>query len=192
MKYLCTTMMLAAVTFCDTTTTIGQEIDVPKPGPELDVFKPDVGIWNVEIKTWAAPGEPTVTSGKETNRMLGDYWLLVDFQGNMMGLDFEGHGAYTYDTEKKQYVGTWIDSMSPRKMDMIGVYDKDNQTMTYQGMAPGADGKLAKHVLTTKYKEDGTRVLTMHMQAGETMLKFFEMNYTKAKAPDASGSNARD
>ena len=53
--------------------------------------------------------------------------------------------------------------------------------MTYEGTAPGMDGKLAKHVMTTKYKDDGTRVMTMHVKAGEKMMKMFEMNYTKAK-----------
>ena len=67
-------------------------------------------------------------------------------------------------------------------MDMVGRHDKDKKTLTYEGMAPGMDGQLAKHVLTTKYNDDGTRVMTMHIQAGEDMMKFFEMTYTKAKA----------
>ncbi|NND97235.1 MAG: DUF1579 domain-containing protein [Pirellulaceae bacterium] len=166
------------------TTLVGQEIPVPKPGPELDVFKPDVGTWDVEIKTWTGPGEPAVTKGKETNRMLGGFWMLTDFQGSMMGLDFKGHGLYSYDAEKKHYIGTWVDSLSPNKMEMTGEYDKDNKTMTFEGMAPGVDGSPAKHVLTTKYREDGTRVMTMQMQVGEGMMKVFELSYTKAKATE--------
>lgn len=176
--------MLVALAFCGTTTLLGQEMQLPKPGPEFDVFKPEIGTWDVEIKTWAGPGEPTVSKGKETNRMLGGFWMLADFQGNMMGLDFKGHGLYSYDAEKKRYVGTWVDSLSPTKMEMIGKYDKDNKTMTYEGMAPGADGKPAKHILETKHKNDGTRVMTMHVQAGESKMKVFEMSYTKAKATD--------
>jgi hypothetical protein len=120
--------------------------------------------------------------------MLGGFWLLTDFQGNMMGLDFKGHGVYGYDAEKKQYVGTWIDPLSPNKMDMIGKHDNDKKTLTYEGMAPGMDGKPVKHVLTTKYTNDGTRTLTMHVQAGDNMMKVFEMKYTKAKAAKGSGS----
>ncbi|MFK8113956.1 MAG: DUF1579 domain-containing protein [Rubripirellula sp.] len=167
--------------FCGTTTTSGQEMQLQKAGPEFNVFKPDVGTWDVEIKAWAGPGEPTVTKGKETNRMLGAFWMLADFQGSMMGMDFKGHGIYSYDVEKKQYIGTWVDSMSSKKMDMVGSYDKDSHTMTYEGMAPGPDGNPAKHVLTTKYKDDGTRTLIMHMQAGTEMMKVFEMTYKKAK-----------
>lgn len=65
---------------------------------------------------------------------------------------------------------------------MIGRYDSDDKTMTYEGMAPGPDGKPSKHVLTTKYKDDGTHVMTMYVQAGENMIRVFEMNYTRAQA----------
>lgn len=129
--------------------------------------------------------------GKETNRMLGGFWLLSDFQGNMMGLDFKGHGMYSYDTDRKQYVGTWVDSLSPGKLEMVGHHDKENQTMTFEGMAPGMDGTPSRHVLKTQYKSDGRRTMTMHMQASEDMVKVFEMNYTKAIAPNAAGSKAQ-
>lgn len=175
------TLAIVALAAFIGTSLCAQEMQLPKPGPELDVFKSDVGSWDVEIKVWAGPGEPTVTRGVETSRMLGGFWLLVDFQGEMMGLDFKGHGLYSYDDKKKHYVGTWVDSLSPQKMEMIGKHDKANKTLTFEGMAPGPDGKPAKHVLTTKYADDGTRMMTMHMQVGSELLKIFEMQYTKVK-----------
>jgi len=173
--------MLAGIMVGGASSLVAQESELPKPGPEFDILKADVGTWDVEIKTCAGPGEPTVSKGKESNRMLGGFWLIVDFQGNMMGMDFKGHGVYSYDVRKKHYIGSWVDSMSSNKMDVVGRYDKVNKTFTYEGMAPSMDGQPAKHVLTTKYAEDGTRVLTLHIQAGEDMRKFFEMTYTKAE-----------
>lgn len=181
MRHLRSMMILMAFAFCGSANLVAQEMALPKPPPELDVYKSDLGAWDVEIKTWQSPGEPSVTKGKETNRMLGGFWLLTEFQGNMMGLDFEGRGIYSYDAQKKQYFGTWVDSLSSNKMEMTGKYDKEKQTMTYEGTAPGPDGKPAKHVLTTRYKADGNRTLTMHMKAGDSMMKIFEMSYTKAK-----------
>ena len=184
----CSTAVLVLM-LCVQATSFGQEMVLPTPGPELDVLKADVGTWDVEIKTWAGPGEPTVTKGKETNRMLGGFWLLTDFEGNMFGMDFQGHGMYSYDAEKKQYVGSWVDSLSPSKMDMAGQYDKAKKTMTMEGMAAGMDGTPVKHVLMTRYKEDGTRTMSMHMQAGEDMTKIFEMTYAKPKAAATKISN---
>ncbi len=179
MRSICSIMLLVALVF-GSSSVLGQEYEIPQPGPELDLFKADVGTWDVEIKSWDGPGEPTVSKGREVDRMLGGFWLLVEFKGNMMGMDFEGHGAYSYDAEKKQYVGSWIDSMGPTKMDMVGQYDKKTKTMTYHGEALGPEGTPTKHVLTTKYKDDGTHVMTMEVQVAGEMMKIFEMTYTRA------------
>jgi len=151
---------------------------VPTAGPEYDVFKNDAGEWDVEITNYAS-GTPEVTKGTESNRMLGEFWLISNFEGKMMGLEFKGHGSTGYDAEAKKYVGTWVDSLSPGMMHMKGEYDKDKETMTLVGMAPGMDGNPAKHRLTTVYK-DGKRVMTMYitLKGGEET-KFMQMAYTK-------------
>lgn len=182
MKNLCSTTLLVTLAVCGPATLYGQETDFPKPGPEFDIFKSEVGTWDVETKFWTGPGEPAVSKGKEITRMLGGYWSLVDFESNMMGMNFKGHGIYSYDTKKKQYFGTWIDSMSPKKMEVIGHYDKATRSLTYEGIAPAPDGKDARHVMKTTYKDDGTRVMTMHVETAGAMVKIFEMNYSKAKA----------
>lgn len=180
MKCLSLLLVLVSLTLCGVTPAHAQGVALPKPGPELEVLKTDVGTWDVTIKAWAGPGEPMSTKGKETGRMLGGHWLLVDFEGNMMGMDFQGHGLYGYDPEKKQYIGTWVDSLSPKKMEMVGQYDKATQTLTYEGLAPGPDGTPVKHLLATKYGSDGNRVMTMHMQPGAQRIKIFEMSYSKS------------
>jgi len=163
---------------------------MPPPGPEMDVLKKDVGEWDVEIKIWAAPGaEPTVSKGSESTRMFGGYWTISDFEGNMMGLDFKGHGNYGYDTKKKKYVGTWMDSLGPYMMLTEGDYDKETQTLTMVGDSPGPDGvTMATYTMATCYKDAG-RVMTMHVQpkgSGEDKkMKFFEMTYTKKKTEAA-------
>lgn len=160
---------------------------LPTPGPEYDILKKDVGVWDCEIKAWSSPGaKPTITQGRETNRMLGGHWLITDFQGNMMGMDFQGHGTYGYDAKKKKYVGTWVDSLGPYMMQTEGTYDKESETLTVQGDSPGPDGvTLFTYTMETKY-QSGKRVMTMHMRPqgapeAENM-KLFQMSYTKRKA----------
>ncbi|MFK7766498.1 MAG: DUF1579 domain-containing protein [Mariniblastus sp.] len=151
---------------------------VPTASPEYDVLKKDLGEWDIEITNFAS-GAPEVTKGSETTTMLGEFWLISNFKGTMMGLDFQGHGNTGYDAESKKYVGTWIDSLSPGMMQMKGDYDKESESMTLVGMAPGMDGNPAKHRLTTSYK-NGKRVMTMYItpKDGEEA-KFMTMVYTK-------------
>src|SRR5262245_51395340 len=92
----------------------GQELPMPKPGPEHEILKKDVGVWDATVETTMAPGgKPSVSKGVETNALLGDgLWLIQDFKGEFAGVPFQGHGVAGYDSSKKKYVGTWVDSMS--------------------------------------------------------------------------------
>ena len=158
---------------------------IPPPGPEMDVLKKDVGDWDCVIKTWAGPdSDPVITKGSESSQMFdGGYWLLTRFEGNMMGLDFKGRGTYGYDTQKKKYVGTWIDSMGPYMMHTEGTYDNESETLTVAGDSPGPDGvSTFTYTMVTSYKDDN-RVMTMYMQpkgsGDDQKMKFFEISYTK-------------
>lgn len=161
------------------------------PAPEIDLLKKDVGEWDVEIKAWSSPdGEPTVTKGTESTRMFGGYWTVTNFDGNMMGMDFKGHGTYGYDTKKKKYVGTWIDSLGPYMMQMVGDFDTETNTLTMVGDSPGPDGTtMFTYTMTNCYKDNG-RVSTMHMQPKGTgddqKMKLFEMTYTKTETKEAT------
>ena len=131
---------------------------LPVAGPEYDVFKKDVGSWDVECKM---TGQTETTKGTETNTMLGNFWLVTEFQGSMLGRPFQGRGFYGYDQQKKQYIGTWIDSLGSPAMQMTGAYDEEKQTLTMVGTAPGMDGKLAEHTMTTSYKAVSYTHLTL-------------------------------
>src|SRR5207237_6024874 len=89
----------------------GQEMPIPKPGPEHEILKKDVGVWDATVETTMEPGgKPNVTKGVETNTLLGGgLWMVQDFKGEFMGVPFQGHGVAGYDPFKKKYVGTWVD-----------------------------------------------------------------------------------
>jgi hypothetical protein len=157
---------------------------LPEAPKEMDVLKNDVGQWNCEIKMWMDPsGEPMVSKGTERNRMLGDMWLISEFKGDFGGMAFEGLGQYGYDTDKKKYVGSWVDSMSPYPSHMEGTWDAETKTMTHMGTGKSPDGTEMKSKSVVVYK-DGGRVFTMYNQGpgGENdWQKVMEITYTKAK-----------
>lgn len=165
-----------------------EQMEIPQPPKEMEVFKAEVGEWECDIKAWEGPGsEPKITKGSESNRMLGGFWLISDFKGNMMGMDFQGHGTYSYDNEKKKYVGTWRDSLSPFLMHTEGSWDKEKKTLTMVGDAPGPDGKTWTHIMDTAFKKDGKKVMTMHLHpqgAPDQKMKLFEMSYSKKETKE--------
>ena len=146
----------------------GQEMPIPKPGPEHEILKQDVGVWDATIETMTeAGGKPNVAKGLETNSLLGGgLWLFQDFKGEFMGAPFQGHGVTGYDPSKKKYVGTWVDSMSTSLSLTEGTYDPQTKTMTARFEGPGPDGAMMKMRTTSEWKDDNTRVFTMYSPAG--------------------------
>jgi hypothetical protein len=140
------------------------------PHKKLESF---VGSWDVKVKSWMAPGAPPMESaGKAENTWaLGGRYVEQRFDGSFMGQPFAGIGYTGYDNIRKQYVSTWIDSMSTAVMmstgsmsgntfnfnatvddpmtgkaqsmtEKVTVTDADHHTMEMWG--PGPDGKSFK------------------------------------------------
>jgi hypothetical protein len=161
------------------------EAPVPKPTKEHALLKSDVGTWDATSKTWMGPGEPTVSKGKEVITMLpGDLWMLSEFDGEFAGMPYHGRGQFGYDTNKKKYVGTWIDSFNTSATLMEGTYDEATHTMTMLCDTIDMQGKPMKTKRVSVLKPDGTRVFTIFMKSdalGPDFVRLTEITYTKKK-----------
>lgn len=158
---------------------------MPKPGPEHEVFKNDLGTWDATVESFMAPGQPpTASKGVETNTMgPGGFFLITDFQSEFGGMPFHGHGTAGYDPIKKKYVSTWIDSMSPGHN--IGEASYEPATKTLTGWMEGLDpmeGKVVKSKMVSHWKDDNTRTFSMYktLPDGKEVL-MMRITYTRRK-----------
>ena len=137
----------------------------PKPGPEQAILKRDEGIWDARVEMhMGSPGAPPeVTTGVETNTLVGGLWLVSDFKGTMGEQPFHGHGTFGYDTSKKKYVGIWVDSMSTTLAHSEGNYDAATSTLTMMGEGVGEDGKPMRFREVVKWTDPNNKVFTMYM-----------------------------
>jgi Protein of unknown function (DUF1579) len=157
----------------------------------------DVGDWTAELKVWmgadgkADPNaEPQSMKGEESNRMLGDFWLVSSFKGDFGGMPFEGHSLTGYDVDRKKYVASWTDSMSPFAMHMEGTYDESTKTMTMMSKGKDMTGKETVGKTVSTWKDADTRVFTMYeLKEGtkDEFIKSMEITY-KRKAKEAKPS----
>jgi Protein of unknown function (DUF1579) len=158
----------------------------PKPSPEHLILAADAGTWDATVKTYMGgpDSEPTASKGTEVNEVMpGGLWLLSRFDGNFGPAKFQGRGQFGYDTVKKKYVGTWVDSMSSALSVLEGTYDAKTRTMSYvgDGYDPDHKAKFTQRMVT-KTKDDETRVFTLYMKfEGQEEAKFMEITYTKRK-----------
>jgi len=160
------------------------EMPMPKPGPEHEMLKADVGTWDAKVEMFMEPGKPPVVSpGSETNMLGGGgMWLVSHFKSEMMGQPFEGHGTFGWDPAKKAYVSTWVDSMSTSISFGEATHDAKSKTLTGWMETVGSDGKPMKMKTVSKWNADGTRTFDMMMPGpGGKDITTMRITYTKRK-----------
>lgn len=155
----------------------------PKPGPEHELLKMDVGTWDATVELVMAPGQPAMKSkGVEVNTMgCGGLCLITDFKGEMAGSPFLGHGVMTWDVVKKKYVGSWTDSMSGGLAIGESTYDPATKTMSGSMEGPDMEGKVSK-MRSTAESKGNTRVLTMYAPGPDGKeMQVMKITYTRRK-----------
>lgn len=155
--------------------------DVPVATPEHEILHKDVGVWNAKMTIWM-PGmdDPITAEGVETNRMLGDFWIVSEFKADIFGQAFEGRAQTGYNAAKEKYVGTWVDSMEMNMTMMEGSWDEESQTMTFMGKGMSSatgEATISKNVVV--YDDDDHHTMTMYMKDGDDWVKGLQIEYSR-------------
>ncbi len=157
---------------------------MPKPGPEHDILKMDLGTWNAVVEFTTGPGAPPMTSkGVEVNTIgCGGLCLISDFKGESMpGVAFHGHGVTAWDAVKKKYVNSWTDSMSQGLMAGEFTYDPTAKKLTGTMEGPDMTG-VVKMRTVVEYKDAGTRVMTSYAPGPDGKeMQVLRISYPKGK-----------
>lgn len=152
-------LFLAAALTLAVAITATQAQPPAQPGPEMKQLSKLAGTWDTTMDIGGNKSKGTAVYKMD----LGGLWLVSTFEGDMMGQKFSGRGFDSYDGGKKKYIGVWFDSMSTTPMMTEGNWDEAKKTMTMEGMAPGMDGKLAKHKIVTVMPDDNTMNFAMYV-----------------------------
>ncbi len=154
---------------------------MPKPGPEQEVLKQDVGKWSAAVKYWTAADQPPMEiKGIETNQMAcSGLWMRTEFDS--LDGSFSGRGLGGWDSSKKKYVSVWVDNGSTYLAVSIGTYDKAKKTLNFNGEQPDpATGKMSKVRSTMEYVDANTRRFTSWTTpSGLGEMKTLEIVYSR-------------
>lgn len=135
------------------------------PGEAHAALEPFVGSWKVRVTSWPAPGAPpsTSTGSAEAEWILGKRFLKEEFEGEFMGMPFEGLGITGYDNTRKQYRSFWIDNFGTTMLIMTGASTDGGKTFVYTGeMDDVVQGKTVSFRNTAKVVDADTHVMEMH------------------------------
>jgi hypothetical protein len=163
-----------------------QEVpNLPAPQKEHEWLAQLVGEWDAEVEAVMDPSQPPIKSkGTETVRALGGFWVVAENKGDIGGLEFTGVLTLGYSPEKKQYVGTWVDSMSNYLWTYDGSVDATGKVLTLEteGPCPMKAGETSnfREVLEIKSKDHKLFTSSIQMDDGSwfTMLT---INYRRKK-----------
>lgn len=91
-----------------------------------------IGTFDAKVTEWEAPGaKPMVSDAiSEMTWVLGGRFVEQKNTGTFMGMPYTGIGYTGYDNYKKQYIGTWIDSMGTSMMVFTGTADASGKVIT--------------------------------------------------------------
>jgi len=156
---------------------------LPKPGPEHEALKQLAGEWNAVIKTTTPDGQVAESAGEYSAKLdVGGLFLITEFKGKLIGLDFHGRGINGYDPFQKKYTGVWVDSMSPSIYKVEGEFDKAGKLFSEKMEGHAPDGTQLKFRMTTQIKDKNTLLQKMYMTGadGKEMLGM-ETTYTRKK-----------
>lgn len=156
-------------------------IEYATPGPNHDYLKSMAGKWKTVTKAWFGPGEPQTTEGTaEFSVILGGRYVTEKFSGAFMGQSFEGFGLYAYDNYKKEFVGTWADTLGTGLLISRGSLDASGRQLTLRGIYDDpVTGQAQKIRMVTRTMDDGSRIMTMYGEAGDEEMKQMEITYTR-------------
>lgn len=122
-----------------------------------------VGEWTYESECDMGPGQPKhIVRGRETVRMIGDLWLMLEGQGEMPGA-----GTMTavmtvgFDPARDKFVGSWIGSPAAFMFVYEGALDAAGKVLTLDTMGPSFTDstKQVRYQDVIEIKDDATRLL---------------------------------
>ena len=116
---------------------VAQQPEFPGPEPEHAFLKKFVGKWTTSAECKMGPDQPAMKTESTTDaKMIGELWLVNDISGEAMGAPMKAMQTIGYDSQKKKYVGTWIDSMFGHLWQYEGVVDSSGTKLTLETSGP--------------------------------------------------------
>ena len=124
-----------------------------------------VGEWTTEGEATMPDGSKDTTTGKESVRKLGEYWVVSEATASMPGDDEEGTMIVSlgFDRHKGRFVGSWVGSMMMNLWVYDGELDADGTLhLDTEGEDMADETKTAPYRDSIHWESDDVRTLTSH------------------------------
>ena len=161
-----------------------EQMEFPQPTAEHTKLEEHAGTWKVHSTFYMDPNPevpPMEVEAKETIQMFGEFWTQSVYESDFMGQPFQGQSTLGYDPENKEFVSTWIDTMSPTFFHFAGNFE--GETLVMRGRAFDCMSKMEANYRTTEvHNGPNERVFEMFMELPDgSEFKMMTHVYTRVR-----------
>ena len=154
-------------------------MEMPRPGEAHKRLEKLVGSWIGEEVMQPSPWAPEggTATGRVTNRMaLDGFNIIQDYEQERNGVvTFRGHGIFSWDAMRHDYVLHWFDSMGMPPNEFRGDFDGDVLTLNSRGPQGHSRG-------IHDFTRPGSYTFKMDMsQDGSQWQNFMEATYQRGE-----------
>ncbi|MEL7337842.1 MAG: DUF1579 domain-containing protein, partial [Planctomycetota bacterium] len=131
-----------------------QDFAPAKPTQQHKWLKQFLGSWKSSSKSDAKGDQPaTEMKGTMTATGLGDLWIIIKQEGKTPdGGTFQAQMTIGYDEKKKEFTGTWVDSMMNHMWKYQGQLDDSGKKLMLVAEGPNFIGDGSKTTFRDSYE----------------------------------------
>ena len=184
-------MILAALLMSIGFAQIVAAQEMPEPATPTDQhkwLKKFAGQWEMANKGIMGEGQlPIESTGTMKSEMLGGFWVVNVMNGDVAGMKFRGIQTIGYDTKKKKYVGTWVDSLNNYMWHYEGNVDESGKKIVLEAKGPNMmnTGQMNLYRDAYEFKNDDLIVVTSSMQREDgKWITFMKGKTTRTKTAE--------
>ncbi len=153
------------------------------PGEHHKLLGKMAGRWNMAIKYWMNAEAPAVESKGTCERkwILGNRFVLEEFDGGNLGLPYQGLAVYGYDAFEEKYTSAWVDTMSTAITTNLGTCQAPCEAIAFVGRHgdPWSGTKRNSRGIT-RFVSDDQHVLEVYEPGSDGKeYKILEIVYTR-------------
>lgn len=174
-------IMAAAILVSCIFVTGAQATDFTTPQPEHELLERLTGVWEFKRMTVPAGGsEPqTVGSGTVTAEMLGRFFVVSRWSGQIMDFDFEAVQAVGYDVEQHAYSGTWLDSTMSYRWELTGPHDEESDELILEASGPSPTGFEGTFRERYRFESSDSLIIIAEVLKDDEWSRFMETRLTR-------------
>jgi hypothetical protein len=151
------------------------------PQPEHTLLERLAGEWHFERLSVPREGaEPeTLGTGTISAEMVGDFFVVSRWSGDLYGAEYKAVQSLGYDTERNRYTGDWVDSFMSFRWELHGAVDEESGELVLTTSGPTPTGGTGAFRERHRFHSADSITIIGEMERGESWIALSTTRLTR-------------